>query len=296
MPTTEAKVVETAPMRSVAAIVLGAAAAALFALSTSLQAIEARQTPRDEALRVDLLQRLARRRRWLAGTAAGVVAWPLQAAALTFGSIALVQPTFGFGLVMLLVFAVVMLGERVGRREILGVAAVAVAVGTLGWAAPRSTGDFTHLGVIVTIAWAAVAAFAPQALRLLDLRSGLATSVAAGIGWSAVGLSTALFDQAVSDHRWVIALAWAIAVGAASWGGLLSEMTSLQYWPATRAIPVAFALEMVAPAAVSPAITHHGAGPAGGVPFALALVVALAGAALLGGSRSVTSSVALTEP
>ena len=283
-------------MRSVAAIVLGAAAAALFALSTSLQALEARETPRDEALRVDLLQRLARRRRWLLGAAAGVAAWPLQAAALTFGSIALVQPTFGFGLVMLLVLAVWLLGESVGKREIAGVAAVAAAVGTLGWAAPPSTGSFTRVGVIVVIVWVAVAALAPQALRLTDHPGGLATSVAAGIAWSAVGLSTAAFDDALADRRWVLMLAWGLGVAAASWGGLLSEMTSLQCWPATRAIPVAFALEMVAPAAVAPAITHHGAGPAGGVPFALALVVACLGAALLGGSRTVTRSVALTEP
>jgi hypothetical protein len=283
-------------MRSVAAIVLGAAAAALFALSTSLQALEARETPRDEALRVELLQRLVRRRRWLVGSAAGVVAWPLQAAALTFGSIALVQPTFGFGLVMLLVLAVWMLGESVGRREVLGVAAVAAAVGTLGWAAPPSTGTFTRTGVVVVIAWVVVAGVAPQVLRLLDLRSGVATSVAAGVGWSAVGLATALFDQAVADRHWLVAVAWAVGVGAASWGGLLSEMTSLQYWPATRAIPVAFALEMVAPAAVAPLITHHGAGPAGGAPFALALAVACVGAGLLGGSRTVTRSVALTEP
>ena len=282
-------------MRSVAAIVLGAAAAALFALSTSLQALEARETPRDEALRVKLLERLVRRPRWLLGTAAGIVAWPLQAAALAFGSVALVQPTFGFGLIMLLVLAVSMLGERVGRREVAGVAAVAAAVGTLGWAAPASTGAFTHTGVVVVAVWVVVAAAAPQALRLSRYRGGLATSVAAGIAWSAVGLATALFDDALASRQWSLVV-WAVGIGAASWGGLLSEMTSLQCWPATRAVPVAFALEMVAPAAATPLITQHGAGPAGGLPFAAALVVACAGAALLGGSRAVTRSVALTEP
>lgn len=283
-------------MRSFIAIVLGAAAAALFALSTSLQAIEARDTPHSEALRIQLLESLARRRRWLLGTAAGVAAWPLQAAALSFGSIALVQPTFGFGLVMLLVLAVVMLGERVGRREIAGVVAIAAAVATLGWAAPPSTGKFTHAGFVVVIAWVAVAALGPQLLRLLNDAGGLATSVAAGVAWSAVGLATAAFDEALSGRHWLVATGWGLGVGAASWGGLLSEMTSLQCWPATRAVPIAFSLEMVAPAAVAPLITQHGAGPAGGAPFALALLVACAGAALLGGSRRVTRSVALTEP
>jgi len=291
-----ATVDETLRVRSFIAIVLGAAAAALFALSTSLQAIEARETPRAEALRVDLIERLLRRPRWLLGTAAGIAAWPLQAAALAFGSIALVQPTFGFGLVMLLVLAVFMLGERVGRRELAGVVAIVAAVGILGWAAPHTTGSFTHAGFVVVIAWVAVAALAPQALRLVNHRGGLATSIAAGVGWSAVGLATAAFDQDLSDRHWLLALAWAIGVGAASWGGLLSEMTSLQCWPATRAVPIAFSLEMVAPAAVAPAITHHGAGPAGGVPFALALLVACVGVALLGGSHKVTRSVSLTEP
>jgi hypothetical protein len=294
MPTTADD--DTAAMRSVAAIALGAAAAVLFALSTSLQALEARDTPHAEALRLDLLERLARRRRWLLGTAAGVGAWPLQAAALALGSVALVQPTFGFGLVMLLALGTSLLGERVGRREVAGVAAVAAAVAILGWAAPHSTGAFTHAGVAVVAGWVVVAALAPQALRVLRLRSGLATSIAAGVGWSAVGLSTALFDEAVADRHWLGALAWGIGVGAASWGGLLAEMTSLQCWPATRAVPIAFALEMVAPAAVSPVITHHGTGPAGGVPFVLALAVACAGAALLGGSRTVARSVSLTEP
>jgi hypothetical protein len=283
-------------MRSFAAIVLAALAAALMALSTSLQALEARDTPREEALRLDLLQRLVQRRRWLVGSAAGVVAWPVQAGALALGSIAVVQPAFGFGLVMLLVLGVRMLGEPVGRREVAGVVAIAAAVGVLGWAAPASTGSFTRAGTLAVIAWVALAALAPLGLRALDLRNGLATSVAAGIGWAAVGLATALFDDAFAGRRWVVAVAWGLGVGAASAGALLGEMTSLQCWPATRAVPVAFGIEMVAPAAVAPLITHHGPGPAGGALFALALVVACAGAALLGGSRTVARSVALTEP
>jgi hypothetical protein len=283
-------------MRSIAAIALAAVAAALMALSTSLQAIEARDTPREEALRLDLLQRLVRRRRWLVGSAAGVVAWPLQAVALALGSIAVVQPAFGFGLVMLLILGVRLLHESVGRREIAGVVAIAAAVGVLGWAAPATTGSFTKAGTVVVVVWVAVAAAAPLALRALNWRNGLATSVAAGIGWAAVGLATALFDDGIADRRWVVAVAWGVGVGAASAGALLGEMTSLQCWPATRAVPVAFGIEMVAPAAAAPLLTHHGPGPAGGAPFALALVVACAGAALLGGSRTVARSVTLTEP
>jgi len=283
-------------VRAVAAIVLAVAASSLFALSTALQALEARATPLESGLRFALLRRLAVRPRWLAGSAIGVAAWPLQAGAIALGSVELVQPSLGFGLVVLLGLAVWLLGEHVGAREAVGVAAIAAAVGVLGWAAPAGTGSFTTGGEAAVGAWVAAVLAAPYALRALGAGGGLATSVVAGLGWAAVGLATALVDDALADRRWLHALAWAIAVGAATWGAVLAEMTSLQRWPATRAVPVSFALEMAAPAAVAPALAATRGFPAGGVPFALALVAACAGAALLGGSRSVARAVRPSEP
>jgi hypothetical protein len=70
-------------------------------------------------------------------------------------------------------------------------------------------------------------------------------------------------------------------------------MTSLQAWPATRAIPIAFGLEMLAPAALAPVLTRttfpHPAA------FGVALALACAAAVLLGGSRAVAhAAVTLT--
>lgn len=282
-------------MRAVAAIVLAAVAASLFAFSTTLQTLEARIAPAESGLRFALLRRLVRRRTWLVGSAAAVAGWPLQAAALALGSVALVQPALGFALVLLLAFGVRILGEHVGPREYAGVAAIVLAVGLLGWAAPASTGKFTDAGTAAVLAWLGVAVAAPFGLRVARLGNGLLTSVAAGIGWAWVGLGTALLDDALAGRRWLGAVLWAVGVGAASAGALLAEMSALQLWPATRAIPVAFVFEMVAPAAAAPALTVHGAGPFGGVPFAIALVVAAAGAALLGGSRSVAHAVQPVE-
>ena len=64
--------------------------------------------------------------------------------------------------------------------------------------------------------------------------------------------------------------------------------------PATRAIPVAFALEMLLPAALQPALTH--VGPPHPVAFAGALVLAGAAAVLLGGSKAVAHAAAAAEP
>lgn len=282
-------------MKTLVAVLLAIVASALYVSATSIQALEARVTPRETALRASLLARLARRRLWLAGTAAGLVAWPVQAAALSLGSIALVQPALGFGLVVLLALGVGFLGEHVGAREVAGVALVIVAVAILGWAAPSQTGAFTAGGTWIVGAGVPMIAAAPYLLRALGLAGGLATSIAHGLGWAWVGLATSLVDDSLAIRHWLAAAGWAVAVGAMSYSALLAEMTSLQSWPATRAIPVGFGLEMLLPAVLAPVLTD--ASPPHPVAFAAGLVLASAAAVTLGTSRAVAhAATPLTEP
>jgi drug/metabolite transporter (DMT)-like permease len=277
-------------VKAALAVLLAIVTSALYAFATSVQALEARVTPRETALRASLLARLVRRRVWLAGTAAGLVAWPVQAAALSLGSVALVQPALGFGLVVLLLLGVGFLGEHVGPREVAGVALVIGAVAILGFAAPAETGEFTSVGRWVVGIGAAVIAPAPYLLRRLGLDGGLATSLAAGLGWAWVGLATSLVDVSLADRRWLVAVGWAAAVGVMSFGALLAEMTSLQTWPATRAIPVSFGIEMLLPAILAPALTRGS--PPHPVAFAVALGVACVAAVLLGSSPAVAKAAA----
>lgn len=282
-------------MRAVIAVILAFAAASLYALSTSTQALEARRTPRETALRASLIARLVRRPVWLAGTIAGIVAWPAQLAALAFGSVALVQPAIGFGLVVLLVLGVTMLHESIGVREIAGVAAIAGAVALLGWAAPPQTGNFNREATWAIAVSLAVVGPAPFLLRRAGRAGGLATSIAGGVGWAWVALASSLLDEAIADRRFLVALLWGAGVGIASWGALIAEMTALQCWPATRAIPVVFGIEMLVPAALSPGLTD--ALPPHPAAFGLGLLVAAAGAALLGTSKTVGSAAApITAP
>jgi drug/metabolite transporter (DMT)-like permease len=277
------------------AILLASLTSSLYALSTSLQALEARREPASDALRASLLKKLVRRPLWLAGAAAGVVAWPLQAVALALASVSIVQPALGLGLIVLLLLGARLLHERVGLREIAGAVLIAGAIGVIGWAASGHTPGFTRGGQVAVIATLAIAAAAPYALRLLGSTGGLATSVSAGFGWAAVGLATALIDEAIADRHWLVALGWGVGVAVASWSSLLAEMTALQTWPATRSIPVVFGIEMVLPAALVPLLTQTS--PAHVIPFGAALAVAAAGAALLGSSRAVARAAApLTEP
>jgi len=267
------------------AVLLAVASASLYALSTALQAIEARVTPRGTALRASLIARLVRRPLWLIGGLAGVLAWPIQAVALGVGSVGLVQPTLGAGLIVLLLLGVTVLHERVGLRELAGVAAIVAAVAALAFAAPAATGAFTtpaSWGIGLALV---VVAPAPYLLRAAGRAGGRVTTFATGLAWAWTGLGTALLDDAIGGRHWAVAVGWALGVGVTSWGALLTEMTALQTWPATRAIPIAFGCEMLLPSALAPLLTDEA--PRGPALFAIALVIAGGGALLLGGSRAV---------
>jgi len=280
-------------VRTFLAVLLAALASSLYALSTSLQALEAREAPLHASLRSSLLTRLARRPVWLAGAAAGLAAWGLQAAALALASVALVQPALGLGLVVLLVLGARLLGEVVGLREVAGALAIGAGVALLAWSAPPAS-DFTSGGTwAIGVAFVVVAAL-PQLLRLGGRAGGLETSVSAGLGWAWVGLGTALVDAALADGRLLAAAVWAAAVGVASWATLVSEMTALQRWPATRSVPIAFGLEMVLPAAAAPFLATGD--PRHGAVFAAALALAAGGAVVLGANSAVTSPLYTPDP
>lgn len=250
-----------------------------------MQALEARRSSTSTALRASLLEGLVRRPLWLLGTAAGLIAWPIQALALSLASVAVVSPALGLGLIVLLVLGVRLLHERIGVREIGGAVAIAGAIAALGWAAPPDSASFTRAGQVGVAVLLGLAAAAPYVLRAFGGAGGLATSISAGVAWAAVGLATVEIVASIADRHWLAGLAWGVGVAAAGWSGLLSEMTALQTWPATRSIPVVFGLEMSIPAALAPILTL--VRPTHAVTFGAALAVAVAGAALLGSSRAV---------
>src|SRR4051794_9354089 len=116
-----------------------AVAAACFDGGLAVQAPDAREVPREHSLHPSLLGRLVRRRRWLAATALAFAGWPFHLLALGLAPLSLVQPTLALGLVLLLYLGHRVLGERVGRTEMLAVAGVGGAVAGLAWAAPPET-------------------------------------------------------------------------------------------------------------------------------------------------------------
>src|SRR6266536_1232225 len=145
-------------MHVLAGLVAAFATAVLYASAVALQALEARKVPREHSLRPSLLTRLLRRPLWLLGTALAALGWAAQVGALLLIPLTLVEPTLAVSLV-------VVLGERVGRREVVSVVAVTAGIGLLAWAAPaRDPQHVVGARLAVSIGVLALIALVPYAV------------------------------------------------------------------------------------------------------------------------------------
>ena len=265
-------------------------AALLFSGGTVLQALDAKQTDDKLALTPGLIARLVRRRRWLLGTALAILGWPLQVIALQLTSITVVQPTLMIGILLLLAAGHRALGEPIGAREWLAASAIGIGVAGAVVAAPDRSTDVAE-GFIVIAVFGVLAAvvFAPFIRRPGTPPRQLLVVISAGTGYAFTGLSTKFLGDAMSEAAWAIAGVWLLATIVIALFGLMSDMTSLQRWPATRVAPITFALETVVPVALAPALTDETVRdlPGDGLPLLLAIVLVTVGAVVLGRSQAV---------
>lgn len=276
-----------------AGIVAACGASALYYTGMALQALEARKVPSEHSLRFSLIQRLASRPAWALGTLLVLLGWPLQAAALTKAPLTAVQPALAAGLLILLAIGVRLLGEAVGRREILGVLAIAGGVGGLAFAAPDRTGEHASAPVLaVALIAVAVAALAPYALhrsRSARGAGGLAVAASAGLAYAWCGLSTKLIADEFTAGNWLAVAFWVAATAVAGGVGVLSESTALQSRPATKVGPVVLVADILVAVILAPVLAQESwrATPFDGALLAASLTALMAGAAGLASSRPV---------
>ena len=83
-------------------IVAAVAASLFYNASIALQALEVREVPDEHSLRLSLIGKLLRNRRWLGATALGLAGWPLEIVALLLAPLTVVQPCLASGLILLL--------------------------------------------------------------------------------------------------------------------------------------------------------------------------------------------------
>jgi drug/metabolite transporter (DMT)-like permease len=278
-------------------LLLACAASALFATGVAIQALDARNAPERHALRPSLFGRLARRRRWLAGTLLSGLGWPFHLAALLVAPLTVVQPALASGLLLLLVLGHRILGERVGRREVVAVVAIVAGVGGMAWAAPDRVTSHAHAArLVLTLGGLVALALLPYVLRG-RARSGLLVPLSAGCAFAWTGVSSKLVTDSLSSGTPGAALAWASATGLIAAVGLLSEMSALQSRPATQVAPIVFVVQVSVPVALAPFLGGESWAhtPLGGAAIAAFLVTVAAGAGLIGTTPAVGGLVAAAE-
>ncbi|HVQ58848.1 MAG TPA: hypothetical protein VMS60_08070 [Solirubrobacterales bacterium] len=272
-------------------ILAAVGASVLYNTSIALQAIEVREVPAEHSLRVSLIGRLLRNRRWLGATALGLIGWPLEIVALLLAPLTVVQPCLASGLVVLLWLGATKLGEAPGRREYVAVAAIVAGVAGVALAAPERTTDHADTAAIaLALALVALPIAAPYLLRGRGaVAAGTIAVVSAGFGYAWTAIASKLLTDELVAGSVLVAVAW-LATAAASEGlALLSEMSALQRRAATHVAPVMFAVQVLVPVALAPLIFGESWSqtPLNGAVLIAFMAVAVIGTTLLAGSRAV---------
>jgi hypothetical protein len=271
-------------------ILAAVGASVLYNTSIALQALEARDVPHEHSLRVSLIGKLVRNRKWLGATALGLLGWPLEIVALLLAPLTVVQPCLVSGLIVLLWLGATKLGEAPGRREFVAVGAIVVGVAGVAWAAPDRTTD--HAGtvaILVALGLVAIPVAAPYVLRHRASSLSLLAVLSAGFGYAWTAIASKLLTDELAAGTLLVAVVW-LATALASEGlALLSEMSALQRRPATHVAPVMFAVQVLVPVILAPLIFEEkwSTTPLGGAVLVAFMAVALAGTTLLAGSRVV---------
>jgi drug/metabolite transporter (DMT)-like permease len=285
-------------------IVAAVGASVLYNTSIALQALEARDVPGEHSLRVSLIGKLVRNKRWLGATALGLVGWPLEIVALLLAPLTVVQPCLASGLILLLWLGATRLGERPGRREWIAVGAIIAGVAGVAWAAPERTTDHAGAAAIaLALGLVAIPVLAPYLLRARIRHSphqggvdigwaralGMLMVLSAGCGYAWTAIASKLLTDELAAGALLVAIAW-LATAAASEGlALLSEMSALQRRAATHVAPAMFAVQIIVPVLLAPLIFGEswGGTPLGGAALVAFMGLAVAGTVLLAGSKAV---------
>jgi drug/metabolite transporter (DMT)-like permease len=232
-------------------VVLALTAAVLFALGTVLQQKEASQASGEEALKAGFLLQLARRPVWLAGIAADGLGYVAQAVALGVGRLVVVQPLLATMVVFCLPLGVKILGQKIGRREVLAALAVTGGLAVFLVVADPEGGreDATTAAWIVSFAVAAAVVvplvLAGRVAKHPPLKAAL-LGTACGVLW---GLSAGLTKAVVEDvDEGVLALLedWHLyALVVIGWASLALAQASLQTGALAPAVATQAALDPI---------------------------------------------------
>jgi drug/metabolite transporter (DMT)-like permease len=169
-------------------LVLAVFAALGNAAASVLQRKANRDEPEGEATGLVLLCHLVRRPAWLGGIAVLVVAFLLQAAALSTGAIAIVQPILVLELPFTLLLASMVFHSRLHAREWIAIVGMSAGLAGMLYALQPSGGDPQRASGVswvigITASLVVTAVFVVLGYRAEGLRRAAYLGLATGIGF-----------------------------------------------------------------------------------------------------------------
>jgi drug/metabolite transporter (DMT)-like permease len=248
-------------MKTAIAVVLALLASLCFALGSLIQQGAARQT-HARALRLGLLVTLARERRWLGGMALTVFSFGIQAAALAFGPLALVQPLATLDVLFALPLIARLNHRPLTAKSIAGglcvAAGMAVFVGisppTRGIGAPGITAWLPALIVIAAL----VAVSAAAALRARGTARVILLAASAAVIYGVLdGLTKSTVD--ILSHRGAAVLTtWEpyALIAAGILGGLFGQ-SAFNAGPLSLSLPVIDTVEPATAVILAVVVFHE---------------------------------------
>jgi drug/metabolite transporter (DMT)-like permease len=236
-------------------LALALAAAVCFECSYVLQALAVREVPAMKRPGAGALRGLAGRPRWAFGILLGLAGFALQVLALRHAPLTLVQPVLASGLLLLLAFSVLVLHERVGRRELAAVVAIMAGVGAIALVQPargHTTNELAFAVAAVALGAVAVSAFVRRT-------PGLGVLLGSAIAADALAVLAAA--QAARNLPDILpSAAWGVLAGACGLATLASESAALQRNGASHVAPIVLAGQVAVPVALAPLLLDEGWG------------------------------------
>ena len=242
-------------MSSLAAA-LALLAAFFFAVGTVFEQKGAMEVPEEHTLRPGFLGRLVRKPVWLFGFGADALGYMTQAAALGFGRLVSVQPLLVASVVFALPLGRKITHQHVGRREILGAAAVCAGLAIFRFVSTPYGGrnDATAAAWVVGVAIIAGLAALCVVASIGRSRGVRATLLGVAAGMVLGGIVAALTKATVDrfDDGFVAVMGdWHIyALAVCALAGFLLAQASLQTGALAPAMTSETVLEALAGVAV----------------------------------------------
>jgi drug/metabolite transporter (DMT)-like permease len=224
------------------------AAGCTFAVGSVLQQSAAREAPASVSMSWRLLVDLAHRRKWVLGISCDVGSFALQALALAYGPLALVQPLLVTGLLFAVPLAVRWRGRRLGAREWAGTIAVGAGLAAFLAAAspsegvPQTTWSKWLLILIAVGGLMALGIVVGGALTgaLRASAYGLSAGVAFGLLAALTKASTHLLSQGAG----VFFTSWQpYSMAGVAVAGAIVQQSAFQAGPLPASVPIMDAVE-----------------------------------------------------